>query len=149
MRHLSLILALAFLGGLLISSQALVAGQYKHRGTSEVGTMTGEQLQQWDQAQYQLQTRDEMQTQEQLATRQLTREQTVVMQRQLDKQGYRIGNIDGIIDNETMAAIQSFQADEGLTVTGMPNQETLGALVLSTPQQEFFGLSPEFGGDEE
>jgi peptidoglycan hydrolase-like protein with peptidoglycan-binding domain len=119
MKHGILILTLAFVAGLLISSQVLATGQ---------GQM-----------------KSETQTQQKSAALELNPDQTKEMQRLLNKQGYEIENITGVIDEETMAAIRIFQVTEGLTVTGMPNQETLRALAPGTGQQEYFGISPEFG----
>jgi peptidoglycan hydrolase-like protein with peptidoglycan-binding domain len=46
-------------------------------------------------------------------------------------------------------AIREFQKAEGLTVTGIPDQETLRSLVTDAKTQEFFGLAPEFGEKEQ
>ena len=146
MRHMTQILTLVFLGGLLISSQALAAGQSQQGDTQKIAALTGEQLQQFNLAQERVETQERMYAQQQRETQQLNREQVREMQRLLNQRGYRIGSINGgYVGQETTAAIHSFQKDEGLTVTGMPNQETLRALAPSRVQHEFFGLSPEFG----
>jgi peptidoglycan hydrolase-like protein with peptidoglycan-binding domain len=49
---------------------------------------------------------------------------------------------------DTTEAIRQFQTDEGLAATGTPDQQTLRTLAPSSDQQEFFGLSPEFGETE-
>ena len=122
MRYIRLILALASLGGLLFFSQALATGQTQQGDMQKSATMTGEEA------------------------LQLNQDQVREMQRLLNERGYRIGSIDGdYIGEETTAAIHSFQKDEGLAITGTPNQETLRALAPSPVEQEFFGLSPEFG----
>lgn len=143
MRHLGLLLVFVFLGGLLFTSQALAAGQPPQEDTLQVAALAGEQLRQWHLAQMHPQD-------SQMEVRRLTVEQVREMQALLNHRGYFVSNCecDGIGD-ETMAAIESFQRDQGLAVTGLPNEETLRALVLSTPQHEFFGIAPEFGGDEE
>jgi len=82
---------------------------------------------------------------QQVANLQLNEEQRKELQRLLNEQGYEVANIDGVIGQDTMAAIRRFQESAGLKTTGMPNQETLRALAPSSDQQEFFGLSPEFG----
>lgn len=140
MRRLSLLLALAVAGGLLISSQVLAADQYEHKSSfKNVQTaLTGEQLRQWHLAQEQLQN--------QVRTVRLDDMQVCEMQRLLNQQGYRIDcTYGGTIDKETMASINRFQRDRGLTVTGMPNMETLDALSTNSGHDEFFGLAPEFG----
>jgi peptidoglycan hydrolase-like protein with peptidoglycan-binding domain len=144
MRRVSLILALALLSGLLIIGQALAAEQYQQRDTQTVVALSGEQLRQWNLAQDRAQAQHQMR----IATQQLTREQVIEMKNLLNQQGYRVSHIDGIIGNETMAAIEHFQKAEGLATTGMPNQETLRALAPSNNQQEFFGLAPEFIGNQ-
>jgi len=82
---------------------------------------------------------------EQTEVLQLNLEQTVGMQRMLNEQGYNVGNTDGIVGEKTRTAIRQFQQEQGLTVTGQPNVETLKALGPYSGQQEFFGLAPEFG----
>lgn len=146
MRYVSLILAMVFLGGLLIPSQALTAGRTQHRDSQMSGAPTGEQLRQFHRVQDQTRTQEQALAQERF----LTRDQVREMQALLNHRGYYISSYesDGI-GRETMAAIANFQRDQGLTVTGLPNDETLQALALSTSQHEIFGIAPEFGGDEE
>ena len=146
MRHMSLILALALLGGLLVFSQALAAGQTQQGDTQKIAALTGEDLRQFHVAQERVVNQERAYAQQQRETLQLNGDQVREMQRLLNQRGYRVGSINGgYIGQETTAAIHSFQKDEGLAVTGMPNQETLRALALSRVQHEFFGLSPEFG----
>ncbi|PLX87181.1 MAG: hypothetical protein C0619_15385 [Desulfuromonas sp.] len=150
MRHLGLLLVFVFLGGLLFTSQALAAEQPSQEETLQVAALSGEQLRQWHVAQMHPQDSQMHPQDSQMQVRRLSVEQVREMQALLNHRGYYVSNCecDGIGD-ETMAAIESFQKDQGLTVTGLPNEETLKALVLSTPQHEFFGIAPEFGGDEE
>lgn len=75
----------------------------------------------------------------------LQTDQISEMQRLLSDRGYNVGQVDGALTAETTEALRQFQMDEGLTVTGTPNAETLRALAPSAEQQEFFGLSPAFG----
>ena len=49
---------------------------------------------------------------------------------------------------ETMRALRNFQQFEGLVASGEPNPRTLEALDLGFEQQEFFGISPEFGQEQ-
>ncbi len=83
---------------------------------------------------------------------QLNVEQVTELQRLLNEQGYTIEKNDdviGIVDAVTKKAISQFQKDNGLAVTGLPDQETLKTLAPGTSQQEYFGLSPEFGEKKE
>ncbi len=143
MRHLKLLLAL-LLGGLLISSQALTAGQFQqnqgHESLRQTAALTGEQLRQWHLAQ----SDDQMQAQR------LSAVQVREIQALLNHRGYYVSDYerDGI-GPETIAALESFQEDQGITVTGLPNAETLRALALTTYQYEFFGIAPEFDEDDE
>ena len=50
------------------------------------------------------------------------------LQRDLDQLGYYQGPIDGILGPETTAAVQAFQAANGLTVDGIAGPQTLAAL---------------------
>lgn len=119
-----LILTLACTIGLLISSQSLASKQLQPLSSSQS---------------------ESIQNSQQIASQQLNQKQTKEMQRLLNEQGYQVGNVDGTINQETMDGIRQFQESEGLAVTGTPNQETLRALAPGSDQQEFFGLSPEFG----
>lgn len=118
MKRIILLLAILCSGGLLISSLALAAEMDKD---SNVG--------------YHMKTE----------VPQLNMDQITEMQRLLNQQGYEIGMVNGVIGEETHAAIRQFQEANQLTVTGTPNVETLRALAPTTEQQEFFGLSPEYG----
>jgi len=76
--------------------------------------------------------------------RSLNSEQISEMQKILDSQGYKVDDVNGVLNDSTREAIRQFQEAQGLVVTGMPNEETLRALAPDSKQQEFFGLSPEF-----
>ena len=76
---------------------------------------------------------------------QLGEAQIKELQRLLQDQGYEVGSLDGTLNPETNEAISKFQAAEGLEATGQPDLKTLRALAPDSEQQEFFGLSPEFG----
>ncbi len=137
MKYFTLTLPLVILGGLLMFSQAQA--------------ISGEQLHQWQQIQAQLDAEDQMQAQ------QLTTEQIREMQMLLAVRGYDlgfdlsndlVGTMSGVLDENTKAAIRHFQQDQGLAITSVPDVETLRALGPSSDQQEFFGLSPEFGSTD-
>lgn len=76
--------------------------------------------------------------------RSLNSEQISEMQKILDSQGYKVDDVNGVLNDSTREAIRQFQEAQGLVVTGMPNEETLRALAPDSKRQEFFGLSPEF-----
>lgn len=83
------------------------------------------------------------------ATKILRTEQIREMQTLLKDRGYDVGEINGVINPETTQALQQFQQDRELAVTGTPTRETLRALSLSTAQQEYFGVAPPYGEMEE
>jgi peptidoglycan hydrolase-like protein with peptidoglycan-binding domain len=56
-----------------------------------------------------------------------------LLQRELNAQGYDAGSVDGIVGENTIAAVCSFQLAEGLDPTGNINGETLAALGLDGP----------------
>ena len=120
------ILALIFSACLLIGSQALAAhhedsASDSDSAASEMAATAGEQAPQLGEAQIK------------------------ELQRLLQDQGYEVGSLDGTLNPETNEAISKFQAAEGLQATGQPDLKTLRALAPGSEQQEFFGLSPEFG----
>lgn len=43
------------------------------------------------------------------------------IERRLNRRGYAVGTVDGVIDAQTTAAIKSYQGDAGLVVTGRPS----------------------------
>jgi peptidoglycan hydrolase-like protein with peptidoglycan-binding domain len=55
-------------------------------------------------------------------------EQMKLTQETLRSFGYAPGAIDGIMRFETASALRAFQREQGLTVTGQANPETLAAL---------------------
>jgi peptidoglycan hydrolase-like protein with peptidoglycan-binding domain len=52
------------------------------------------------------------------------------VQRELNARGYNAGPADGKLRAETRSAISSFEKDHGLTVTGMPADDLLRAILL-------------------
>ncbi len=50
------------------------------------------------------------------------------IQRRLERLGFDLGTIDGVIGDKTIAAIQTFQRDRGLRVDGVANKALLVAL---------------------
>jgi hypothetical protein len=62
----------------------------------------------------------------------LTPDQVVInVQVQLQRDGYYVGSIDGILGPQTRQAIAAFQADNGLAVTSAVDQPTLATLGLT------------------
>jgi hypothetical protein len=55
------------------------------------------------------------------------------VQRELNRLGYRSGPADGIAGNRTRRAIEQFQRDAGLDVTGTATEQLLDRLRVSTP----------------
>ena len=55
-------------------------------------------------------------------------EQMKLTQETLRSFGYAPGAFDGIMRFETVSALRAFQREQGLTVTGQANPETLAAL---------------------
>jgi peptidoglycan hydrolase-like protein with peptidoglycan-binding domain len=43
------------------------------------------------------------------------------IERRLNRRGYAVGAVDGIVDAQTSAAIKAYQSDAGLVVTGQPS----------------------------
>jgi peptidoglycan hydrolase-like protein with peptidoglycan-binding domain len=52
------------------------------------------------------------------------------VQRELSARGYDVGQVDGQLSGKTRAAISSFQAKEGLAVTGLPSDDLLRQILL-------------------
>jgi membrane-bound lytic murein transglycosylase B len=58
----------------------------------------------------------------------LSRVERQAIQRGLGRRGYDVGAIDGVIGNQTKAAISDFQGREGIAVTGIASRDVLNAL---------------------
>ncbi|HHB81137.1 MAG TPA: hypothetical protein ENK83_05245, partial [Aliiroseovarius sp.] len=50
------------------------------------------------------------------------------IQRRLERLGFEVGTIDGVIGDKTIAAIKVFQRDKGLAVDGVATKDLLAAL---------------------
>lgn len=130
MKKLVLILSLVFTAGLLVAGQALGAGPAGHYLLAQNGNGVAIHPGQMENP---------------TAAVPLNEEQVRHMQQILKDNGYEVGEEDGTIGPQTTNAIEEFQGAQGLTVNGVPNQETLRALSPSSETQEYFGLSPAFG----
>ena len=63
-------------------------------------------------------------------TETVTKEIILELQKKLTELGYNLGPIDGIWGNKTIAAVEKFQRDNGLPVTGKIDEETKKKLDL-------------------
>lgn len=133
MRYIVTTTAMAFIGGLFTAGLVLGAGEspsvivegQQYGPTTETGQ------------------------QQQVTSLQLDTRQVSELQNALKEKGYIVGAEDGIIGPRTMGALSNFQSQEGLTATGQPDPQTLRALGIEIGQQEFMGVSPEFGEEKE
>lgn len=69
----------------------------------------------------------------------LHRSQVKEVQSALKKKGLYEGGIDGLMGPKTQAALEAFQRQQSLTVSGAPDRETLSALGLSPERQPVRG----------
>ncbi|WP_404384294.1 peptidoglycan-binding protein [Caenispirillum salinarum] len=53
------------------------------------------------------------------------------IQRDLNRAGYEAGSVDGVLGSRTRDAIRAYQRDNGLPVTGQPDQELLDHMASS------------------
>lgn len=63
----------------------------------------------------------------------LNYDEVIILQQNLKKLGYEITMIDGEFGNETKAAVEAFQRDNKIEITGNANPETLIALKTAKP----------------
>lgn len=54
--------------------------------------------------------------------------QIKTMQRDLNRQGFNVGRVDGVMGPKTEAALRSFQQKNGMNATGRPTRESMTAL---------------------
>lgn len=134
MKRIVLLTAMAFIAGLFASSMAM--GMSHEKSGGEEGAMEKEHG-------------AEVTQMKSTGTHELKQEQVRELQSILKDEGYAVGPVDGIIGPKTRGAVEEFQRDEGLAVTGNADETTLRALAPSAEKQEFFGLSPEFGKEKE
>jgi len=146
MRHLVMITTMVFIGMLAVAGQKVQADPLGVASASGAGNWQTEEV---GNQKMISQGMDSSQAGPDISTLQLDRSQVRVVQRALNERGCNAGPVDGIIGPKTRGAIRAYQENEGLAVTGLPNQETLLALAPSTTDtQEHFGLSPAFGEEE-
>jgi peptidoglycan hydrolase-like protein with peptidoglycan-binding domain len=56
------------------------------------------------------------------------------VQRELEGRGYEVGPADGMPGLVTRASVMAFEADHGMTLTGVPSEQLLQAILLGAPQ---------------
>lgn len=126
MRHIVMTTAMTFIGGLFTAGLVLAATE----------TPSGISLQ------------TEEGQQQQVTALKLDEKKVSELQTALKEKGFAVGAVDGIVGPKTMGAIRNFQSQAGLTATGQPDQQTLKALGIEVGEQEFMGVSPEFGEEK-
>lgn len=128
MRNIVMTTAMAFIGGLFSAGLVLAAAETpaSHSSQSEMAKQ-----------------------QQQAGAMKLDSKRVNEMQRALNEKGYAVGRVDGVVGPQTSNAIREFQRKEGLSATGQPDQQTLKALGIEVGDQEFMGVSPEFGDERQ
>ena len=128
MRNIVMTTAMAFIGGLFSAGLVLAAAETpaSHSSQSEMAKQ-----------------------QQQAGAVKLDSKRVNEMQRALNEKGYAVGRVDGVVGPQTSNAIREFQSKEGLSATGQPDQQTLKALGIEVGDQEFMGVSPEFGDERQ
>lgn len=127
MRHLVMTTAMALIGGLFTAGLVMGGGETKANISAQP---------------------EEGQLQPLTTSLQLNEKQVREVQTALNEKGFAVG-VDGMVSPKTMDAIRNFQSKEGLTATGQLDQQTLKALGIEIGQQEFMGVSPEFGDEKQ
>lgn len=136
MRNIVMTTAMAFIGGLFSAGLVLA--------TSETPASLGSQ----SEAKQQQAGASEMR-QPHAGAMKLDSKRVNEMQKALNEKGYAVGRVDGVVGPQTTNAIREFQRKEGFSATGQPDQQTLKALGIEVGDQEFMGVSPEFGDEKE
>ena len=70
------------------------------------------------------------------ARNQMSAQKVEEVQQALKQQGYDPGPIDGVLDAETQAAIESFQQSAGLAATGQLDEQTMAQLGINEHSSE-------------
>lgn len=128
MRNIVMTTAMAFIGGLFSAGLVLASAETpaSHSSQSEMAKQ-----------------------QQQAGALKLDSNKVNEIQRALNEKGYAVGRVDGVVGPKTTNAIREFQSKEGLSATGQPDQQTLKALGIEVGEQEFMGVSPEFGDERQ
>jgi len=132
MKRLILIATLAAIAGLMTAGQALGSGEH-HMGMSGSSDRSHGMMGEMHHG---------------TTSTMLNQDQIREAQSLLNDRGYQVGTEDGMVGPRTKDAIRKFQEAQGLTATGNFDEPTLRALAPTTEKQEFFGLSPAYGGKE-
>lgn len=56
------------------------------------------------------------------------RDMVLAIEDELSTRGYYVGSIDGVVDNDTRAAIRTYQSDAGMTIDGQADADLLASL---------------------
>ena len=150
MRNIVMTTAMAFIGGLLSAGLVLA--------TSETPASLGSQSEAKQQPAGAMETKQQQAGQQagamgnkqhQAGAMKLDSKRVNELQKALNEKGYAVGRVDGVVGPQTTNAIREFQRKEGFSATGQPDQQTLKALGIEVGDQEFMGVSPEFGDEKE
>ena len=136
MRNIVMTTAMAFIGGLFSAGLVLATSETPAGLNSQSKTK-------------QQQTGASEMGQQHAGAMKLDSKRVNEMQKALNEKGYAVGRVDGVVGPQTTNAIREFQRKEGLSTTGQPDQQTLKALGIEVGDQEFMGVSPEFGDEKE
>ena len=136
MRNIVKTTAMAFIGGLFSAGLVLATSETPAAGLNSQSDTKQQQA-----------GASEM-GQRQAGAMKLDSKRVNEMQKALNEKGYAVGRVDGVVGPQTTNAIREFQRKEGLSTTGQPDQQTLKALGIEVGDQEFMGVSPEFGDEK-
>ncbi len=64
----------------------------------------------------------------------MSRADIMAVQRALERLGYEVGGVDGVVGRRTRAAISAWQTQQGLPTDGQVSEELLRGLVMMTPK---------------
>ena len=140
MRNIVMTTAMAFIVGLFSAGLVLASSETP----ASLGSQSEMKQQQTDQHAGAMGTQ-----QRQASAGKLDSKRVNEMQKALKEKGYSVGRVDGVVGPQTTSAIREFQRKEGLSATGQPDQQTLKALGIEVSDQEFMGVSPEFGDESQ
>jgi hypothetical protein len=146
MRNIVKTTAMAFIGGLFSAGLVLATSETPAAGLNSQSDTKQQQAGASEMGQQQAGA-SEM-GQRQAGAMKLDSKRVNEMQKALNEKGYAVGRVDGVVGPQTTNAIREFQRKEGLSTTGQPDQQTLKALGIEVGDQEFMGVSPEFGDEK-
>jgi peptidoglycan hydrolase-like protein with peptidoglycan-binding domain len=80
------------------------------------------------------QTAQNQQSQQPIAAKDLSKSDIRQVQTALNKDGFKVGRIDGLWGHETSSAVRQFQKNKGLQANGQIDQMTVADLGLNSAQ---------------